>query len=241
MKMIKKYRFLISIIVILSIIISCIIIYFNLTFNKQKDLSIDNNIISYDDNDNDSNLKDEIIVDIKGAVKNPDVYIGNSDERVIDIINKAGGLLENADTSVINLSKKIHNEMVIIVYTKDEIQKMLSNKLVLDKENIITEKEILFPEIRNDAIIEENNDNSSKIEDEELQTENELTEKIEIVNINTATVEELEKLPGIGNSKAQNIVDYRTTNGLFENIEEIMNVTGIGTSIYEKIKSYIKI
>lgn len=241
MKMIKKYRFLISIIVILSIIISCIIIYFNLTFNKQKDLSIDNNIISYDDNDNDSNLKDEIIVDIKGAVKNPDVYIGNSDDRVIDIINKAGGLLENADTSVINLSKKIHNEMVIIVYTKDEIQKMLSNKLVLDKENIITEKEILFPEIRNDAIIEENNDNSSKIEDEELQTENELTEKIEIVNINTATVEELEKLPGIGNSKAQNIVDYRTTNGLFENIEEIMNVTGIGTSIYEKIKSYIKI
>ncbi len=66
-------------------------------------------------------------------------------------------------------------------------------------------------------------------------------EEISIVNINTATIKELDNLPGIGPSKAQNIIDYRSINGNFGSIEEILNVSGIGTAIYEQIKTYITV
>lgn len=61
----------------------------------------------------------------------------------------------------------------------------------------------------------------------------------ELVNINTATVEELDTLPGIGEAKAQNIIDYREANGYFETTEEIMQVNGIGEAIYEDIEDLI--
>ncbi len=61
------------------------------------------------------------------------------------------------------------------------------------------------------------------------------------VNINTATVTELETLPGIGPSAAQAIVDYRLQNGLFQTIQEIKNVPGIGPATYDGIKDYITV
>jgi len=61
------------------------------------------------------------------------------------------------------------------------------------------------------------------------------------VNINTATAEELDALPGIGPSIAQRIIDYRTTNGPFRSIEEIKNVKGIGDITFEKLKDKITV
>lgn len=60
-----------------------------------------------------------------------------------------------------------------------------------------------------------------------------------IININTATREEIESLPDIGPSKAADIVAFRVKNGKFVKIEDIMNVPGIGKSIFEKIKDLI--
>lgn len=62
-----------------------------------------------------------------------------------------------------------------------------------------------------------------------------------LININTASVELLMTLPGIGQSKAQSIVDYRNNNGKFNSIEEIMNISGIKESAFDKIKAYITI
>ena len=61
------------------------------------------------------------------------------------------------------------------------------------------------------------------------------------ININTATVEELDTLPGIGPTTAQAIVDYRTQNGPFQAIQDIMNVPGIGASSYDLIKNLITV
>lgn len=62
-----------------------------------------------------------------------------------------------------------------------------------------------------------------------------------LININTATVEEFDTLPGIGAVKAQAIVDYREVNGFFQTKEEIMNVSGIGLVTFENIKDSITI
>lgn len=233
MTQIKKYKYLITVILILLIIVLGIIIKINL--NKEKELTIDNEIFSYEKEEVKEKIS-EYKVDIKGAIANPGVYIGNDNTRVIDIIDMAGGLLENSDITVINLSKKVFDEMVIIIYTKEEVEKMLNGEK-FNYDNIITDKEVLFPDIKNDAVMEEETNTSNN---ESVKEENK-TEEISIVNINTASIEELDSLPGIGSSKAQNIIDYRNINGKFGSIEEILNVNGIGTAIYEQIKTYITV
>ncbi|MEW6717921.1 MAG: helix-hairpin-helix domain-containing protein [Chloroflexota bacterium] len=62
-----------------------------------------------------------------------------------------------------------------------------------------------------------------------------------VININTATQEELESLPGIGPVTAEKIIVYRQEHGLFTSIEEIQNVSGIGPVMFEKIKNYITV
>ena len=61
------------------------------------------------------------------------------------------------------------------------------------------------------------------------------------ININTAGKEELDKLPGIGSDRAQKIITYREQKGLFRNIEEIQNVSGIGKATFEKMREKITI
>jgi competence protein ComEA len=63
----------------------------------------------------------------------------------------------------------------------------------------------------------------------------------EKININTASAEELDRLPGIGKTKAQAIIDYRTQNGSFQNLEDIQKVKGIKSGEYAKLKDYIKL
>jgi competence protein ComEA len=61
------------------------------------------------------------------------------------------------------------------------------------------------------------------------------------IDINTATLEVLDTLPGVGPVTAQNIIDYRTNKGQFTNTEELMNVPGIGQAMFDKIKELITI
>lgn len=61
------------------------------------------------------------------------------------------------------------------------------------------------------------------------------------VNINTASVSQLQRLEEIGEKRAQDIVDYREQNGPFTNLEDIMKVSGIGEKTFEKIKENIEI
>lgn len=62
-----------------------------------------------------------------------------------------------------------------------------------------------------------------------------------VVNINTATLNELQTLPGIGSTRAQEIIDYRQAHGGFKTIEDLMNVTGIGEATFERLKGLITV
>ncbi len=104
--------------------------YFNQ--NKTEDYSG----VSFSNISNETNNKDEkaekrhdekIFVDVKGAVKHPGVFETTKDKRVKDLIEEAGGLLDDADTSTLNLSQKVKDQMVIYVLKHGEKPKQISD------------------------------------------------------------------------------------------------------------------
>ena len=180
-----------------------------------------------------------IYVDIKGEVNSPGVYSIESGKRVVDAINLAGGLKENSDTTLLNLSIKLTDQMVIIVYPKNNnlndinsLKQEFEDNSKICKEEIINDaciinnpETVLVPDLieKNDIVVNNNSDNLSKI------------------NINTASLETLKTLPKIGDVKANSIITYRETNGSFKSIDEIKNVKGIGDTLFESIKEYITV
>lgn len=166
-------------------------------------------------------IRKTINVDIKGAVVNPGLKTIDKGSTINDLINLSGGLLETADTSTINLSKQLDDEMVIIVYTKDEIKELSSGNAAVK----VIEKECYCPTTSNNGCI---NDNFITVEE---------TNKI---SLNKATKEELMTLKNIGSTKADAIIEYREDHE-FKTIEELMNVKGIGQATFEKIKDNITI
>ena len=76
---------------------------------------------------------------------------------------------------------------------------------------------------------------------DEIEDYKDTTGESSTVNLNTATLEELTSLPGIGESTAQKIIDYRRQNGKFKAIEDLKNVSGIGESKFDNIKDKITV
>lgn len=143
----------------------------------------------------------EWIVDIKGAVEQPGIYEVDASMRIYDVIQMAGGLIEEADTTQLNFSQHLEDQMMIYVPLIGDEPKD-DNSLV---QAPITEQE------------------SGK------------------VNLNTADLVELQQLNGIGEKKAQKIIDYRTENGSFSSVEELMEVSGIGQKTFDALKDYITV
>ena len=204
---------------LMVVVVASFFLYQKLSLKKnQKEEIVQEEEVSFKKME--SKEENYIKVDIKGEVVLPGIYSLVEGSRVIDVIAMAGGLGENADTSVVNLSKKIYDEMVIIIYSRDQVAHFYETKQqeknVLDQCRSNEEYALV-----NDACIQEEVDFSSKI------------------NINRASVEELMTLPGIGEAKAKDIIAYREEVGPFQTIEDIMNVHGIGESVYSQIKENI--
>lgn len=214
---IKKYKY-----VFLLIPIILFLIFYS---NLKEDNEIENEIeLEIEPIENKIEEIETIKIDIKGAVNNPGVYEVNLGSRLIDAINISGGLSSNADTSTINLSKILKDEMVVIIYTKKEIETITKGKTVVK----YIEKECVCPKLENDACI------TDKITNNEEKGTNK-------ISLNNATLKELTSLNGIGEAKAKLIIEYREKNGGFKSIEEIKSIKGIGNSIYEKIKDNITV
>lgn len=221
----KRYWKLISllIVVLITLIISLINYYFGK--EKKEDVTIvKENFTEKKENNNLNDIK-TVFVDVKGAVNQPGVYEIDEERRIIDAINLAGGLSDNADTINLNLSKKVKDEMYIVIYTKEEIYNYKLNNEIKNEPIVCASLECDCPDTSNDACIKEENSNKQ--------------DALNKISINTATKEELMKLSGIGESKANAIISYREENGDFKSLEDIKNVSGIGESLYEKIKDNI--
>lgn len=154
-----------------------------------------------------------ISVYICGEVRNPGIYEAPLGAMLNDIIEDAGGLTENASVNNINLVYQITGNMSIYIPSEDEIK------------NGFTGGDI----IRQDGVYVWGNSSGGSSEPGGSTL---------MVNINTAALDELKSLPGIGEVTAQAIIDYRNTTP-FSAIEDIKNVTGIGDSKFNRIKDYI--
>lgn len=223
MKFIRKYKYVITIVMLGIIIGWGYLVKRDLEKNSEV---MDDEVVQevvLEEMMETAEIKEEelVTVDIKGAVKKPGVYTVEKSAIVNDVIELAGGLTKNADTSLINLSKIVSNEMVIIIYTKEEVK----NSNIVDTVIQVVEKECVCPNIQNDGCI------NTEIEDE-------ISNQGGLVNINTASLDELMTLPGIGQTKAEAIISYRETTK-FTSVEDILKVSGFGDKLYEQIKIYI--
>lgn len=157
-------------------------------------------------------IKNKIIVHILGEVNNQGVISLDEGSRIIDAINIAGGTTEQADLSKINLA-----------YILEDAQRIYIPNI---NEKEIKEEYVISGSGNEKIILQGSGNNQNKKENK-------------IININTANIEELKTLSGIGESTAQKIINYRNENGKFKTIEDIKNVSGIGDNKFNKIKNNI--
>lgn len=175
------------------------------TFFKQLNSDNNNDKLGggqFKDGDKLTKNKGPVYVDVKGAIKHPDVYKMSSTDRVIDLLNKAE-MLEDADVSQINLSEKLTDQKMIYIPHKG--QKNVDSQLGTNKSQV-----------------GQSNTNVK-------------------VNLNTASASELMSVPGVGQTKANAIIEHRNQQGAFQDIEELKKVKGFGSKTFEKLKSYFAI
>ena len=165
------------------------------------------NAVNYEEKIKDTS----IIVHVTGAIKKDGIIEVKQGDRIADVIEKAGGITEEADLSKVNLAYRVSDGQKIYIPSINE------KDLQTETEEYITN------EAGKNIIVEEKETNKEK------------------VNINTATQTELETLSGIGPSTALKIINYRNENGKFKTKEDIKNVPGIGEQKYESIKENINI
>lgn len=130
------------------------------------------------------------VVDVRGAVATPGIVTIRPGDRMIDVINEAGGFTAEADTNLVNLSTRVRDGQLVVIPTQAAV---------------------------------ESSQNDGKI------------------NVNTASVAELDQLPGIGPVKAEQIIAHREANGPFTSIDELANVDGISPSLLETIRPLVRV
>ena len=157
-----------------------------------------------------------IFVHVCGAVKKEGVYELSPDARVVDAIRAAGGCTKKAASFGINQAKALKDGVQVYVPTKAEIKKEtngVGSLASFGTEGVRTglSSQGMNPGGGGDALI----------------------------NINLATKEELMKLNGVGEAKAELIITYRQAKGGFKDIKDIMKIKGIKQKFFDKIKDKI--
>jgi len=151
-------------------------------------------------------------------VPRPGFYEFQDGARVQDAVDAAGGLLADADGNAINLAALLEDGQKLDIPYK-------TGQEPNDDDSSSSPD---LPSADSDGSDTPSSDENSNTD-------------ADLVNINTATLDELDGLPGIGPTTAQKIIDYRDENGSFLSIEDILNVSGIGPAIFDDIKDLITV
>lgn len=220
----KKQKIILSIVISIIFVLVLIYVYQNL-YEEDTEIILTNeeNVLDAETNEivdsneeissqNNRESEETVVVHVIGEVNNPGVVTLPEGSRIIDAINMAGGKTEEADLSKINLAYIVEDGTQIYIPRINED---------LNQVNLISDGAGVGVVIT-DSNVEENEVDSK-------------------VNINTASKEKLETLPGVGETTAQKIIDYREANGKFKTIEDIKNVSGIGDAKYESLKDKITV
>lgn len=128
-----------------------------------------------------------VTVHVVGAVASPGVYTLPDGARVVDAVEAAGGFLETADQTALNLATRLEDGQQVIVFSRASLPAQSR------------------------------------------------------LDINRATVDQLDALPGLSRTVAENIVAYRQVNGFFTSVEDLLNVTGVGASTLDAIRDWITV
>ena len=208
----------------------------------------------------------ECYIDIKGEVKIPGVYVVTSGTRIFQVIEMAGGVTLNGSTASLNLAEVVTDGMVVYVpslqtdvdtnisslcvqirgeVVKPGIYYLSEGETVADLVDaaggVTTEADITDLDFERlltqgfSLVVPSYSQSQENTEEEETDTINGL------ININTADLETLMTLNGIGIILGQRIIDYRAENGDFVCCEDVMLVSGIKEAIYEDIKDFITV
>lgn len=152
----------------------------------------------------------EVPIYICGEVKNPGVYYVSTHAIINDIVEKSGGFTDEANQMAVNLASQIvPNEKIIVPKIGEEIDKLIDSY-----------------------------DNRERIESSSVSLQATINQT-PLINLNTATKEQLMALNGIGEMKAAAIIAYRQEKGAFSSVDELKNISGIGDKTFEKIKQFI--
>lgn len=177
-----------------------------------------------------------VVVYVCGAVNNSGVYELSSGSRIADAVEAAGGFSDEADREYLNLAMTVSDGMKIQIPTVDETRQLKESDDKADSTGTSANEDSgdhFVVTSEGEAV------DTNKIVSNE--SDNKADSGNSLVNINTATKEELCSLSGIGESRADAIITYREQNGPFSCIEDIMKVSGIKDKVFEQIKDRITV
>lgn len=157
----------------------------------------------------------EVVCDISGAVKRQGVYRLKNGARLEDLIEKAGGLTKDAQLKAINRSQLLKDQDKIYIPGKGD--------------------KVEAAQTANSAATSASASSSS------VSSSTSGAASGDLINLNTATAADLQKLNGIGEKKAEQIIAYRQEKGSFKSIDELKEVSGIGDKTFAAIKDQLTI
>ncbi|WFD11542.1 helix-hairpin-helix domain-containing protein [Tepidibacter hydrothermalis] len=163
------------------------------------------------------NENSEIVVFISGEVSTCGVVKMGSNSRLVDAVEKLGGLTQNADMNRVNLAIKVEDGAHYIIPS------------VYNDESQVIDNEV------------NSNDSEECLKQDSYNNSNSRQSTSSKIDINKASSSELKSLTGIGDVTASKIIEYRSQNGKFKTIDEIRMVKGIGEKKFESIKNDIKV
>ncbi|MGX4600884.1 helix-hairpin-helix domain-containing protein [Faecalimicrobium sp. JNUCC 81] len=192
---------------------------------------------------NSKKLEDNIYVVSESEENNKQTISKNNKEnndKIEDIKVAKSNKDVNNKVATIYISGEVNSPGVVTIDSDKRLSDAIDKLGGLTKEadfnrinlamKIEDEKHYIIPKIGEE--LEFNNEESNTMKSFENKDSNK-------ININTATVQELDSLPGVGEATANKILNYRQENGTFKSIEEIKNVNGIGEKKYEDLKDAI--